>query len=76
MAQGIQYLLSKGCIRNNSPQEIAGFIHTTPGLNKTMIGEYLGEGDEDIIPIMHAYVDYMDFTGLGFLPALRYVRKP
>ena len=36
-----------------------------------MVGEYLGEGDEDMIPIMHAYVDLMDFTSLGFLPALR-----
>jgi hypothetical protein len=69
--QGVKFLLSKGCIKSNTPTDIAAFIHHTPGLHKTMVGEYLGEGDEEIIPIMHAYVDQMDFTGLNFLPALR-----
>ena len=73
--QGIKFLLSKGCIKSNTPHDIAAFIHHTPGLHKTMVGEYLGEGDDEIIPIMHAYVDLMDFTGLSFMSALRSVAE-
>jgi len=36
-----------------------------------MIGEYLGEGDEEIVAAMHAFVDQMDFTRLKFIDALR-----
>ncbi|KAJ1556021.1 guanine nucleotide exchange protein for ADP-robosylation factor [Cladochytrium tenue] len=41
------------------------------GLNKVMIGEFLGEGDEENIAIMHAFVDEFDFSGMHFVPALR-----
>ncbi|KAI8905469.1 hypothetical protein EDD86DRAFT_257459 [Gorgonomyces haynaldii] len=43
----------------------------TEGLNKNNIGEYLGEGEEENIQIMHCFVDLMDFTGLKFVEALR-----
>lgn len=36
-----------------------------------MIGEYLGEGEEENIAIMHAFVDQMDFVGIKFVPAIR-----
>jgi len=36
-----------------------------------MIGEYLGEADEEIVLVMHAFVDQMDFTRLKFIDALR-----
>ena len=36
-----------------------------------MIGEFLGEGEEENIAIMHAFVDQMDFNGLKFIEALR-----
>jgi brefeldin A-inhibited guanine nucleotide-exchange protein len=36
-----------------------------------MIGEYLGEADEAIVLVMHAFVDQMDFTRLKFIDALR-----
>lgn len=44
---------------------------TTPNLNKKMIGEYLGEGDDFNIAVMHAFVEEMNFDGLGFVDALR-----
>lgn len=53
------------------PEEIAKFLAKTAGLNKTMIGEYLGEREDFCIKVMHAYVDALDFTGKDFNIALR-----
>ncbi|ORY49065.1 Sec7-domain-containing protein [Rhizoclosmatium globosum] len=47
------------------------FLLHTEGLNKTMIGEFLGEGDEENIAIMHAFVDEMEFSHMPFVTALR-----
>uniref|UniRef100_D8PRN3 SEC7 domain-containing protein n=1 Tax=Schizophyllum commune (strain H4-8 / FGSC 9210) TaxID=578458 RepID=D8PRN3_SCHCM len=69
--RGIQFLIENGFIPSNSPQDIAAFLLHTDGLSKAMIGEYLGEGDEANVTIMHAFVDMMDFRGLGFVDALR-----
>ncbi|EED81455.1 predicted protein [Postia placenta Mad-698-R] len=69
--QGIQFFIETGFIPSNSSQDIARFLHETDGLNKAMIGEYLGEGDEENIVIMHAFVDQMDFRNLPFVDALR-----
>ena len=45
-----------------TPEEIAAFLRHTPDLDKTVIGDYLGERDEPMLSVMHAYVDAMDFT--------------
>lgn len=42
--KGIHYLLSGGFIASAEPADVAKFLLTTEGLNKAMIGEYLGEG--------------------------------
>ncbi|KAJ3215780.1 guanine nucleotide exchange protein for ADP-robosylation factor [Dinochytrium kinnereticum] len=69
--KGIQFLLDSACIPSRTPRDIAVFLLHTEGLNKTMIGEFLGEGEEENIAIMHAFVDEMDFSHVGFVPALR-----
>lgn len=53
------------------PAEVAKFLAKTAGLNKTMIGEYLGEREEFCIKVMHAYVDALDFTSKEFDAAIR-----
>ena len=53
------------------PEEVAKFFAKTQGLNKTMIGEYLGEREETCLRVMHAYVDAMDFSGAAFDQAIR-----
>ena len=68
--KGIQYLIDNGIIHKNQ-KEIAQFLLHTPGLNKRNIGEYLGEGEEWNIGVMHAFVDLMDFTNMRFVAALR-----
>lgn len=69
--KGIQYLLKQGFIQDNDPTTIAKFLLNQPGLDKSVIGEYMGEGDDDHIAIMHAFVDLMDFTNLKFVEAMR-----
>lgn len=40
--QGMEYLISHNLL-NNTPEDIADFLFKEEGLNKTMIGNYLGE---------------------------------
>jgi brefeldin A-inhibited guanine nucleotide-exchange protein len=42
--QGIQFLIEAGFIPDNDRVGLAKFLMNTEGLNKAMIGEYLGEG--------------------------------
>lgn len=53
------------------PDEIAKFLAKTTGLNKTMVGEYLGEREDMCLKVMHAYVDAMNFAGSQFDEAIR-----
>ncbi|KAF9075862.1 hypothetical protein BDP27DRAFT_1314622 [Rhodocollybia butyracea] len=69
--RGISFLIDTGFIPSKTPQDIANFLLNTDGLSKSMIGEYLGEGDEENIAIMHAFVDTLDFNNLPFVDALR-----
>ncbi|KAF9481962.1 hypothetical protein BDN70DRAFT_875585 [Pholiota conissans] len=69
--RGIEFLIESGFIASKAPHDIARFLLNTDGLNKTMIGEYLGEGDEEHIAIMHAFVDDLDFQESPFVDALR-----
>ena len=53
------------------PDEIAKFLAKTTGLNKTMVGEYLGEREDMCLKVMHAYVDAMNFADSQFDEAIR-----
>ena len=54
-----------------TPEEVAKFLSKNAGLNKTMIGEYLGEREDTCIKVMHAYVDALDFHSVPFDTAIR-----
>ena len=69
--KGIKLLLSEKFIPNDTPEDIAHFLLSEDRLDKAQIGEFLGEGDERNIAIMHAFVDSMDFTKRRFVDALR-----
>ncbi|PWZ00412.1 putative SEC7-component of non-clathrin vesicle coat [Testicularia cyperi] len=69
--RGIEDLTKNGFIRSSDPQDVARFLLYADGLNKAQIGEYLGEGTPESNAIMHAFVDLMNFEGLGFTDALR-----
>lgn len=53
------------------PEEIAAFLKSASGLNKTMIGEYLGEREDLPLKVMHAYVDSFELQGMEFDEAIR-----
>ncbi|KZS97559.1 Sec7-domain-containing protein [Sistotremastrum niveocremeum HHB9708] len=68
---GVAFFIDAGFISAREPEPIAKFLMSTDGLSKTMIGEYLGEGEEANKAIMHAFVDLLDFSDLSFTDALR-----
>lgn len=41
-AQGIEYLIEQKVLEND-PEDVAQFLYKGEGLNKTAIGDYLGE---------------------------------
>lgn len=69
--KAIPELLKKGFIDNEAPKSIAKWIIETEGLDLAKVGDYLGEGDEKNIAVMHAFVDAFDFTGLSIVDGLR-----
>ena len=69
--RGIKTLISDGFVASSDPKDIARFLLSNERINKKLLGEYLGEGDEENIKIMHAYVDAMDFARTRFVDALR-----
>lgn len=69
--KGIKALISEGFIQSCDPKDIARFMLSNERINKKSLGEFLGEGDEENIQIMHAFVDAMDFGRTRFVDALR-----
>ncbi|GFY94254.1 SEC7-like guanine nucleotide exchange family protein [Actinidia rufa] len=68
--KGMEFLINANKV-GNSPEEIAAFLKNASGLNKTLIGDYLGEREELSLKVMHAYVDAFDFQGMEFDEAIR-----
>ncbi|ORX95819.1 Sec7-domain-containing protein [Basidiobolus meristosporus CBS 931.73] len=74
--KGFNFLLETHCIENRDPKTIARFFLNTEGINKTTLGEFLGEGSEENVAIMHAFVDDMSFSDMPFVDALRRFLQP
>uniref|UniRef100_A0A6I8S620 Cytohesin-2 n=1 Tax=Xenopus tropicalis TaxID=8364 RepID=A0A6I8S620_XENTR len=68
--KGIVYLQENELLRN-TPEDIARFLYKGEGLNKTAIGDYLGERDDFNISVLHSFVDLHEFTDLNLVQALR-----
>lgn len=51
--------------------DIARFFHAEQRLDKSVIGDYLGDGDEFNQRVMYAYVDAFDFASVNIVQALR-----
>uniref|UniRef100_A0A061RZG9 Brefeldin a-inhibited guanine nucleotide-exchange protein 2-like n=1 Tax=Tetraselmis sp. GSL018 TaxID=582737 RepID=A0A061RZG9_9CHLO len=67
---GIRFMQEQGML-GKEPHEIAAFLGKTSGLNRTKIGEYLGEREDTALKVMHAYIDAMDFTDMDIDEAIR-----
>lgn len=68
--KGVEYLIHAEILKND-PEDIASFFEKTDGLDKSRIGEYLGNTKEMCLEVMHAYVDGLDFSGMELDVALR-----
>lgn len=55
----------------SSAEEVAAFLKDASDLNKTLIGDYLGEREEMSLKVMHAYVDSFEFQGMELDKAVR-----
>ena len=69
--KAVRFLVDAKVIPSKAPRHVAHFLLNCPGLEKVMIGEYLGEGDDVNVQTMHAFVDLLDFSNLSFVDALR-----
>ncbi|XP_076871828.1 cytohesin 4b [Brachyhypopomus gauderio] len=68
--KGINYLVENDLLENN-PQSIAEFLYKEEGLNKTAIGDFLGERDEIHLLTLKAFVELHEFLDLNLVQALR-----
>ncbi|EGC32816.1 hypothetical protein DICPUDRAFT_8073, partial [Dictyostelium purpureum] len=68
--KGVEFIVSNG-LSEKTPKDIAHFLLTHPELSKQAIGEYLGDGDDFNLQVLHSFVDQLDFAGLDFDIALR-----
>ncbi|ELK38012.1 Cytohesin-1 [Myotis davidii] len=68
--KGIQFLIENELLKNTC-EDIAQFLYKGEGLNKTAIGDYLGERDAFNIQVLHVFVGLHEFTDLNLVQALR-----
>ncbi|KAH0631936.1 hypothetical protein JD844_019846, partial [Phrynosoma platyrhinos] len=68
--KGIQFLIENDLLQN-TPEDIAQFLYKGEGLNKTVIGDYLGERDDFNIKVLQAFVELHEFADLNLVQALR-----
>lgn len=68
--KGIEYLIEHD-ILENTPDSIAKFLFDGEGLNKTAIGDYLGERSEFNMKVLDSYVNLHNFSDMILVQALR-----
>lgn len=68
--KGIEYLIEHNLLAS-TPEDVAQFLYKGEGLNKTAIGDYLGERHDFNERVLRAFVELHDFTDLILVQALR-----
>nr|XP_023698463.1 cytohesin-3-like isoform X2 [Paramormyrops kingsleyae]XP_023698464.1 cytohesin-3-like isoform X2 [Paramormyrops kingsleyae] len=68
--KGIQYLVDNKILEWR-PLAVAEFLYKEEGLNKTAIGDFLGERDDMNIQILKAFLELHEFSDLNLVQALR-----
>ncbi|XP_011503238.1 PREDICTED: brefeldin A-inhibited guanine nucleotide-exchange protein 1 [Ceratosolen solmsi marchali] len=67
--KGVQYLQEQSLL-GTTVEEVARWLHTDERLDKTAIGDFLGDHNHN--QVMYNYIDQMDFTERDLVTALRY----
>ncbi|XP_062854186.1 cytohesin 4b [Trichomycterus rosablanca] len=68
--KGVNYLVQNNLLEWK-PQSIAEFLYKEEGLNKTAIGDFLGEREEMHLQVLKAFVELHEFSDLNLVQALR-----
>ncbi|XP_018336775.1 brefeldin A-inhibited guanine nucleotide-exchange protein 1 [Agrilus planipennis] len=68
--RGILFLQEQSLLGSNYV-DVAKFLHSDERLDKTFIGDFLGENDDFCKEVMYAYIDLMDFSNVDIVAALR-----
>jgi len=68
--KGVQFLISHNLVKDTA-EDVAEFLYKEEGLNKTAIGDYLGEKNDFNEAVLKAFVELHDFTNLILVQALR-----
>ncbi|KAG5853991.1 cytohesin 4b [Anguilla anguilla] len=68
--KGIQYLVDNKLVEWKPPA-VAEFLYKEEGLNKTAIGDFLGEREDMHLQILKAFVELHEFSDLNLVQALR-----
>ncbi|XP_071492494.1 cytohesin-1-like [Diadema antillarum] len=68
--KGIEYLIQNNLLKNTA-EEVAQFLYKGEGLNKTAIGDYLGERKDFNVDVLEAFVALHEFKDMILVQALR-----
>lgn len=68
--KGIEFLIDNGLLQNTA-DDVARFLFQGEGLNKTAIGDYLGERNEFNMDVLKAFVNLHEFGDMILVQALR-----
>lgn len=68
--KGLKFLQDNGFV-GVTADEVAEFMMKEERLDKTQVGDYLGDPDQFNTAVMNAYIDSLDFSSIGILAALR-----
>ncbi|KAB0792741.1 hypothetical protein PPYR_14700 [Photinus pyralis] len=69
--RGIAFLQEQNLL-GTSYFDVAKWLHTDERLDKTFIGDFLGENDEFSKEVMYVYVDTLNFADMDIVTALRH----
>mmetsp|Transcript_23896 Transcript_23896/g.75261 ORF Transcript_23896/g.75261 Transcript_23896/m.75261 type:complete len:362 (-) Transcript_23896:7-1092(-) len=68
--RGVRYIIEQE-LCGEASEDVAAFLYETRGLNKTKVGEWLGEPDDFNVAALTHFSTLFDFTDKSFLDALR-----
>ncbi|VDD92137.1 unnamed protein product [Enterobius vermicularis] len=68
--QGLKFLQERNLV-GTDPEDIAAFFHREDRLDKSVVGDFMGDGKDFNKQVMYAYVDQLDFSNRDFVAALR-----
>jgi len=71
---GIKFLIENSLLKKDA-KDIADFLKSHKKLDKTQIGEYLGEDKDFNKKVLYKYIEDFDFSGMEFDEALRHWLK-